>query len=172
MSISEFPVQRGTAQWCQHRFDDAENTWWLAASAKYGDAAGANVHYLLLLAAGSLLKRELSASVREAMGKKTTDARAHNNWPGQIAMFLLGVYGASFVVAAAYDPVARWQFDFYQAIKNFSLRDDAAGLCEELLGLTSQVEAADLEAFADFARLPEVHLAREIPGILQSRSIA
>jgi hypothetical protein len=112
MSISEFPVQRGTAQWCQHRFDDAESTWWSAANAKYGDAAGANVHYLLLLAADGLLKGELSASVREAMDKKTTDARAHHNWPGQIAMFLLGVYGASFVVAAAYDRVARWQFDF------------------------------------------------------------
>jgi hypothetical protein len=163
MSASVYPVQRGAALWCMGRFDDARNAWWSAAKAKYGDAAGANVHYLLLLFADSQLTGSDPSRVRDELNKKTTDRRAHSSWPGPIGMFQLGIYAASYVTDMAEDRVSRWQFEFYRVVKTFGLRHQREAMLSEFNVLLEKVKSeSDLEAFVDYARLPELHMAREI----------
>jgi hypothetical protein len=166
MFISAFPVQRGAALWCLGRHQEARRTWWQAAKAKYGDSGGANVHYLLLLFADALLTGADSTRPHAEMENKTADHRAQGMWPGPLTMFLLGIYGASFLTDMADDRVSRWQFDFYQAVKTFAVRGQQRAMNNEMSLLLSRVQnEPDLEAFVDYARLPEVHLARAMPRI-------
>jgi hypothetical protein len=169
MSTSCFPIQRGTALWCLGRFAEAEHCWQSAENANYADTAGANVHYLLLLAADGLRNRKFPVNVRAAIDKKRTDTRVHSSWPGPLALYLQGIYGASMVLKLSdKSRDGRWQFHFYQALKSYAQRGDAQAFREELSLLSSQVEAeTDLEEFVDFARTPEVHLARELPSVLE-----
>lgn len=163
LSVSEYPVQIGAALWCLGRFDEARLAWWRASKAKYGDAAGANLHYLLLLFADSVLTGGDSTRIREELDNKRKDQRVHRSWPGPIGMFHLGIYAAAFVTDMAESRVSRWQFDFHRVVKTFGLRQQREAIMNELDVLLEKVESeTDIDVFVDYARLPELHLARMI----------
>jgi hypothetical protein len=165
MTMSSFPVQRGAALWSGERFDDARIAWWQAAAAKYGDSAGANVHYLLLLFADSELNGSDLTRIREELNKKTSDRRMKDSWPAPIAMFQLGIFAASYITDVADDHVSRWQFEFYRVINTFGIRQQREAMKNELSVLLDKVESdTDLTNFVDYVRLPELHMAREIVG--------